>query len=208
MPTYTGTPVTADSYCSTADVKTELNITDSDDDTRIDRIVVSVSRQIDDWLGRPSATSSGTRYYTAMTPWRIDVDPFTSLTSVAYDSVGDWSAYTTYASTEYQAGPWNAAALSRPYDHIVLVPNVSRTLPLGLRGVRVVATWGYAVTTPPVIREAALMQSALVYRQQVAGGAPIAGGADFAQPLIQAGLHPMVRRMLEPYRTGVGMGIA
>jgi len=76
------------------------------------------------------------------------------------------------------------------------------------RGVRVIATFGYGATAPKVIKEAAIMQASLVYRQQVSGGAPIAGGADFAQPIIQAGLHPMVRRMLEPYRNGAGLGAA
>ena len=38
-------------YTTVALVKAEVGITDSADDTRLDRIVTAVSRQIDDYLG-------------------------------------------------------------------------------------------------------------------------------------------------------------
>ncbi len=195
-----------DIYCTLADVKAELGITDSDDNDRITRIVTAVSRQIDDFVGADIQPLSQTRYYRAGSPWFCETDPFTSITSLAYDSAGDWTTYTTIATSF--PGPFNASGRSKPYTHVMLAPNASTTFPLHERGVRVVATFGMGATAPVVIKEACLMQSALVYRQQVSGGAPIAGGAEFSGPIIQGGLHPMVRRMLDPYRHGGGLGAA
>jgi hypothetical protein len=199
-------PAPTDIYCTEDDVKTELGITDSVDDDRITRIVHAVSRQIDDYVGADIQPLGQTRYYRATGPWTVDTDPFTTLTSVAYDSAGDWSTYTVI-STGY-ASPFNAANKGKAYTQVILSPLSSNLFPMHERGVRVIATFGYGATAPLVVKEACIMQSSLVYRQQVSGGAPITGGAEFSGPIIQAGLHPMVRRMLEPYRHGGGLGAA
>ena len=52
------------------------------------------------------------------------------------------------------------------------------------------------------------MQAALVMRSQLAGGAPIAGGADYQQTLVTTGLHPFVKQVLNPHRTGATFGMA
>lgn len=198
-------PTPTDIYCTEDDIKAELGITDAVDDDRITRIVHAVSRQIDDFVGADIQPLSNTRYYRALTPWMVVTDPFTTLTSVAFDSAGDWTTYTTI-STAYPA-PWNADESGKPYTGVVLAPNSSNLFPLHERGVRVIGTFGYGATAPNVIKEACIMQSALVYRQQVSGGSPIAGGGEYSQPIIQGGLHPMVRRMLDPYRHGAGLGV-
>lgn len=199
-------PTPTDIYCTEDDIKAELGITDAVDDDRITRIVHAVSRQIDDFVGADIQPLSQTRYYRASSPWMVNTDPFTALTSVAYDSAGDWATYTTI-TTAY-ASPPNASNQGKPYTAIMLSPLSSNLFPMHERGVRVIATFGYGASAPNVIKEACIMQSALVYRQQVSGGAPITGGAEFSGPIIQAGLHPMVRRMLEPYRHGGGLGAA
>lgn len=199
-------PAPTDIYCTEDDVKAELGITDSVDNDRINRICHAVSRQIDEFVGADVQPLSQTRYYKARGPWIVETDPFTSLTTLAYDSAGDWTTYTTI-STSYP-GPFNASGRGKPYTFVMLAPNASQTFPLHDRGVSVTATFGMGATAPTVIKEACIMQSALVYRQQVSGGAPIAGGGEYSQPIIQGGLHPMVRRMLEPYRYGGGLGAA
>ena len=199
-------PAPTDIYCTEDDVKAELGITDSVDNDRINRICHAVSRQIDDFVGADIQPLSQTRYYKARGPWVVETDPFTALTSLAYDSGGDWTTYTTIA-TSYP-GPFNASGRSKPYTFISLAPNSAALFPLHERGVQVTATFGYGATAPTAIKEACIMQAALVYRQQVSGGAPIQGGGEFAGPIIQGGLHPMVRRMLDPYRHGGGLGAA
>ena len=195
-----------DIYCTVAEVKLELGITDSVDNDRIDRIVHAVSRQIDDFAGADIQPLSQTRYYRASSPWTVNTDPFTALTSVAFDSAGDWSTYSSI-TTAY-ASPFNASGKGKAYTEVILSPLSSNLFPMHERGVQVVATFGYGATAPLVVKEACIMQSSLVYRHQVSGGAPITGGAEFSGPIIQAGLHPMVRRMLEPYRHGGGLGAA
>jgi len=198
--------VVTNGYTTVALVKAEVGITDSADDTRLDRIVTAVSRQIDDYLGAHVYSSSATRYFSADSSELVLTDPFYGTPTVAYDSAGDWSAYT--AITTVYPWPANADAHERPFTGIALTPGASTGFPVGnVRGVRVTATFGHAATTPAVVAEAALMQCAYVLRSQNAGGAPISGGADFTTTLVAVGLHPFVRRVLDPIRMGFG-GIA
>lgn len=206
MPTYTGTPVTTTTYTTVAAVKAELGVTDAVDDTRLARIVESVSRMIDDHLGQPAYAQTGIRYFQASSPYLIETDPFTAFTLVERDSVGDWSAWETV--TGGVAWPYNADDLLRPYTAIHLTPSASTTYPLHDRGVRITATWGLGATQPALVTEAAILQSALVYQAQNAGGGAI-GAPDWTSgPMVMAGLHPLVRRMLDPYRHGRSFGIA
>lgn len=193
-------------YTTVALLKAEIGITDATDDTRLDRMVTAVSRQVDDYLGHHAYSSSGTRYFRASHPDLCLTDPYYGTPTVAYDSSGDWSAYTAYATT--YGWPDNADGHERPFTGVRLAPGHAAGFPVGnARGVRVVATFGHASTTPAAIAEATLMQCAYLLRAQNAGGAPIAGGGDFATSLVGVGLHPFVRRVLDPVRAGLA-GVA
>ena len=193
-------------YTTVAAVKGEVGITDSADDTRLDRIVTAVSRLIDDYVGHPLYAGSGARYFRARSPVEVLTDPFTAFSEVAYDQAGDWATYV--AITGAVASPFNATAVDRPYTGLMLGSGASASFPAGDRGVRVTATWGHGASTPAIAAEACILQCTLVFRTQMAAGSPLAGGGEYQGPLVQAGLHPLVRRMLDPLRTGASAGVA
>ena len=94
-----------------------------------------------------------------------------------------------------------STAISRDFSAIVTVRARARIRPATRPGIR-------GATVPTAIKEAAIMQAALVMRSQLAGGAPIAGGADYQQTLVTTGLHPFVKQVLNPHRTGATFGMA
>ena len=189
-------------YTTVAVVKGELGITDSTDDTRIDRIVTAVSRQIDDYLGHHAYPVTETRYYRAQYPSFVVTDPFTGDATVSWDFSGNWTQYVSM--TNVLAWPDNASNHSRPYTGLQVRPFYTVGFPLHERGVQVTASFGHGESTPPVIAEATIMQCAYLLRAQNSGGSPISGGSEFGQTLVAVGLHPFVKRALDPLRAGIG----
>lgn len=199
-------PPPTDIYVTEDELKAQLGITDAVDNDMITRICHAVSRQIDDYLGASVQPITTTKYYSPINPYRIDVDPFTTLTTVQYNDDGTGSNWITMS--DVQAYPYNASSEGRPYTAITIPYASSTSFPVFERSVRITAVWGHGATVPTAIKEAAIMQAALVMRSQLAGGAPIAGGADYQQTLVTTGLHPFVKQVLNPHRTGATFGMA
>lgn len=261
-------------YATLAQLKAHLNLSDSDDDAKLIRILEAVSRQIDQHCERRFYTETRTRVYTARSARYVRVDDLLSVTSLKTDLVGLRTYELAWSTSDYDLDPANAAYESppQPYSKIAMSPWGAYCFPAGLpRGVQVTGTWGYfqaisrltatasaigtttttsvtvsagaefgvgqtllidaeqlyvsAVsgttltvergvngTTPathgaaspidvytyPVINEACLYQAAL---DRLGGANPggLAGGGDFEQPIRAGGLHPFVKRMLEPF---------
>ena len=199
----------ANEYVTAAVLKAELNIGDSDDDTRIDRVRENVSRLIDDYCGFPTrqfyAGSPGeVRYYTADgDPTFLWVDDFSAVTAVELDASGDGTFETsldvTAGTGDVHRYPYNAAGLNRPYIALELSSNATTSFPSARRGVKVTGTFGFPAI-PEVVEEAALIQSARIFqraRQSPYGIAQVptleAGSAR-----LMARLDPDVEVMLKP----------
>lgn len=199
-------PPPTDIYVTEDELKAQLGITDAVDNDMITRICHAVSRQIDDYLGATVQPITTTKYYQAITPYQVLTDPFTTVTTVEYDR--DGTGVTWVVMTGIVAYPYNAPSETRPYSSIRIPYESTTTFPVHERGVRITGVWGHGATVPTAIKEAAIMQASLVMRSQLAGGAPIAGGADYQQTLVTTGLHPFVKQVLNPHRTGATFGIA
>src|SRR4051794_35036930 len=105
-------------YCARLDIKQRLGEIGTADDTRIDAIITAVSRWIDSECHRFFYTYNGTRYYTPSRSTYLDVDDFTSLTTLLTDLDGDGVFETTWATTDYVVTPFNARVESpaQPYN--------------------------------------------------------------------------------------------
>lgn len=133
-------------YVSRADLKTELGISDTTDDNRIDRIIRDVSRWIDRYTGRRFYPRTATRYYSARHADTLAIDDLLSVTTLQTDSSGDRGYGTTWTSTQYDLMPFNAADESppEPYTRIDITPTSSNSFPAGVaNGVKISGTWGY-----------------------------------------------------------------
>jgi hypothetical protein len=176
-------------------------LVDTSEDSMIESIVEGVSRWIDKHCGRHFYLASGvTRYYTALDGDYLQVDDLLVVTTLKTDEDGDRTYERTWASTDYDLHPYNAAVASQeqPYTWIETAPNGRYAFPTGRKGVQIVGNWGYASAVPPMIKEACLLQSGRIFNRR---NAPfgVAGSAEMGQLLVMPKFDPDVALLLQPY---------
>lgn len=195
-------------YAELAELKAAAAIPDTGDDALLEGTITATSRAIDDYCGRRFYAGTETRYFCAQWPDRLAVPDLLALTSLRTDEDGDRTYEVTWdiagADADVDLEPANAALDERPYWLLRVTPNGLHAFPVGvLRGVEVTGSWGCAFGTPraapAVVRRACLLQCQMDWQATLAAGQPAAGGGEYGQA-VAAGLHPFVRRMLDPYR--------
>jgi hypothetical protein len=152
-------------YCSVEVLKSRLGLaaTDTADDLELRAAVEAASRWVDDYTGRFFWRATGTRTYTPDDLYRLVVDDVVSVTTVK-TGAGDGTFTTTWAATDFQLRPVNAAARGRPYTEVI-VASGSHTFPIpsSLTAqrdlVQVVGVFGWPAVPAPV-REATLIMAA------------------------------------------------
>lgn len=191
-------------YTTLAAIRARLGITDAEDtseDAVLEALVESVSRAIDDYCQRRFYAATQTRYFTATRPHALLVDDLLSITTLKTDEDGDGTFETTWAATDYQLAPYNAQleSVPQPYWRIEVTDQGDYSFPCTRRGVEIAGSWGFSATTPNVVANACLFQAALEHRST---DAPlgVSGNDDIGQTVRLTGLHPVTRRLLEPYR--------
>lgn len=199
----------APDYCTAAELKTHLRITDTDDDTPLGISITAASRAVDHACNRQFGQTSpaAARYYT----WEggempvqhsrygyremLEIDDLMSTTNLVvkgdYDDDGVYETTLTAAAANLY--PWNAAANGRPWTHLVLSANEAfPTLP---RAVEITALWGWSAV-PTLVKQATLVQAARFFSRR---NSPfgIAGSPELGSELrLLARLDPDVAQML------------
>ena len=195
-------------YCSAAELKAHLRISDSVDDTPLGVAITAASRAIDYTTNRQFGNSTATaRYYEydglvfggSKRPM-LAIDDLQSLTSlaVALDNDNDELWETTIVNdTDFDLWPYNAAADGEPWTHLVLRSGTSvlAGFPVYERSVKITGIWGWT-SVPTVVKQACLIQAARFFiRRDAAFG--IAGSPDAGSELrLLARLDPDVALML------------
>lgn len=174
-------------YCSVAELKTHLRITDTADDTPLAISVTAASRAIDLACNRQFGVEATAvaRYYA----WdgecvegrpALPIDDLMSVSNLAVTTLdADGAAETTLTNaTDFDLWPWNAAADSRPWTHMVLRPGAAAYFPSYARSMKVTALYGWTAV-PSVVKNAALIQAARFFVRRDApfgiAGSPDAG---------------------------------
>lgn len=185
-------------------------MSDTTDDAVLEAVVESVSRAIDDFCGRRFYAATQTRYYTAKSGRLLLVDDLLSVSTLKTDADGDGAYETTWATTDYHLAPYNAQleSVPKPYWCIEVSQNGDYWFPCGPRRIEIVGSWGFSATTPDVVEQACLFQAAHEFRSQqmplgVSGTGSLRISDEFANDVRLTGLHPVTRRLLEPYRRAV-----
>ncbi|MBU6346284.1 MAG: phage gp6-like head-tail connector protein [Cyanobacteria bacterium REEB494] len=194
-------------YCTLAEIKASLNITDSVDDTALESAVTAASRMIDDYTERffyvnGSVGSPVTRYYTALDPYTINIDDITTVSEVATDDNFDRTFGTVWSTTDYMVEPINNPIKSWPYNRVLAIG--SYIFPYQLpQSVRVKGVWGFSAV-PAEVNMAALIQSSRIFgRRQSPFG--IAGSPDLGTVRLFSRLDADVEVLLRPYRKNGGL---
>lgn len=190
--------------CTLSEIRARLQFQadDAADDTMLESIVQGVSRLIDNYCGRKfyADTVDATRYYTAefATVLFLD-DDLISVTTLKTDADGDRTYETTWATTDYDLEPLNAALDGAPYTRISVPPSGNYTFPTIAKGVQLVGKFGYAATVPSPVKEACLLQCERIYKRKDAVFGVI-GSAEMGQMMVLPKLDPDVQLLLSGYQ--------
>src|SRR3990170_936857 len=179
---------------------------DSAEDAKMEQIVTAVSRQIDGYCQRRFYAATQTRYFSPLAYDIIFVDDLLSVTTLKTDTDGDHTYETTWATTDYDLEPFNAALESQiqPYTAARITRNGRYRFPLIPRSVEIAGSWGYSSATPPAIKEACLLQSLRLFKRKDAIFG-IVGSAEMGQLLVIPKLDPDVALLLGAFVKRSGM---
>ena len=190
-------------YVTLAAMKSRIGITDTMDNTSLDAVIVSVSRWIDNYCGRKFyANTTENRYYTPNSYNILYIDDLLSVSTLGTDSDGDRTYEDTWATTDYDLMPYNAALNSKPYTWIETTPQGSYAFPAGVRkAVKITGVFGYctyATAAPYEVREACYIQSHRIFKRKDSPFG-IAGKSDLGQLEMVPKLDADVKSMLDPF---------
>lgn len=146
-------------YCTAAQVKADMGIASSTDDTLIGNFITAAQKIIDSHCQRSfEASATATRYYgpEAVQGQLLKLD--TDLLTVTTLTNGDGSVI---SSSDYWLWPRNET----PYSEIKLKSTVTWTFDQD-EEISVAGTWGYAATAPADIAQACKRLAIWLYRQK------------------------------------------
>ena len=165
--TISGTPVTTNLYSTVASLKTRLGISDTTDYTTLGLVLSGVCRAIDGHCGQSfyKGSSAAIRYYTAHDKRTVFVDPIVSVTTLETDSDIDRTYSTTWAATDYDLMPTNAASTDRPYTWLEQAPDGDYNFPTRSLGIKLTAVYGWPAV-PAAVGEAALLWAERLFKRK------------------------------------------
>ena len=195
-------------YCSLADVKSALRITDAVDDSLIELSIEAASREIDGYCQRAFYPTTGTRVFNSTDSLLCETDDIISVTTLKTSSDGV-SYNDTWTVADYQLEPLNgvSAGLAQPYTRIraigaLVFPiwSVTGTY-TNFAGVQIAGVFGWAAA-PTSVKQACIL---LAMRQFKRYDSPlgVAGFGDIG--VMRVGrVDPDVEALLMPFKKVIG----
>lgn len=189
-------------YCTLAEVKSALRLSDNIDDTLLENAIEGASRRIDGYCGRFFYKTTATAVpLFANNAYRLMTTDIASTTGliVKLDDDGDGTFETTLTlNTDYIVEPTDYLVQQRPIRTLTMVGGY--TFPMfyipSECGVQVTAQWGWNAV-PDDVREACVLLSIRQFaRYNAALG--VMAFADMA--ITVRAVDPDVRDLLQPYK--------
>lgn len=157
-------------YCTLAQLKAQVRVTDAADDTAFSAAITAASRAIDHECGRQFGVVSPAvaRTYTQDCAYRIEgqpavpIDDLSSVTGLAVTiDEDDSGAYATALTIDedFTLWPYNAAADGRPWTHLLMLGRSSYYWPRYPNAIKVTGLFGWTAV-PAVVTSACLIQAA------------------------------------------------
>lgn len=193
-------------YCTLAEVKASLRLTDSVDDALIEQAIESASRRIDGYCGRwfyKTASTAVPLFATNEIILRFPNDLANTTVTIKIDTTGNGTFDTTLVQgTDYILQPTNNVLNGFPYTQAVMIGG--QTFPLYYSPapptVEVTGFWGWNAV-PNDIKEACIL---LAMRQFARLNAAL-GVVGFADMALQVrSIDPDIKDLLSPYKILLG----
>lgn len=194
-------------YCTLAELKASLAISDSIDDTPLEAAITATSRMIDDYTGRffyqnGTAQAPVSRYYTPLDPWTMNMDDNYTITQVATDDNFNQTWDTVWATSDYMLEPVNNPQRGWPVNRILAIGRYVWPYYLP-QSCRITGIWGWNAV-PAEVNMATLIQAARLFtRRQSPFG--IAGSPDLGTVRLSAKLDADVETLLRPFKKNNGL---
>jgi hypothetical protein len=189
-------------YCSLAEIKSALRITDNIDDSLLETAVESASRLVDGFAGRNFySNGSATRYFTPEDSIVCEIDDLISLTRLEVSADLDGVFDQIWAATDYQLEPLNGRAdglTGWPATRIRAVGDFVFGTNIGEASVKVIGTWGWSAA-PVAIKQATIIQGSRIFKR-LDSPLGVLSAPDLGYIRVGTRLDPDVQQLVEPYR--------
>jgi len=186
-------------YCTLAEVKAALRLSDATDDTLLEKSIEGASRRIDGYCGRFFYQENATVELFTRFAYYLPIPELASTAiTLTSDNKGDRSFSTTWSATDYLLQPTDTSLTGLPYNKIVAIKD--KLFPLLFDphrpAARLVGTFGWPAV-PHDIREACVLLAMRGFARYNAA----LGVVGFADMAIQVrAVDPDVRDLLMPFR--------
>ena len=185
-------------YCSLADVKGALRITDTVDDTLLELAVESASRQIDGHCERVFYNEVETRVFTPSDSYVCVIDDVASLTTLKTADDAEGVFDTTWQTSDYQLEPLNgkSGGLTTPATQIRAVGDYLFPTTGDEATVQITGTFGWA-DVPTAVRQASVLLASRQYKRY---DSPlgVTGFGDLGVIRV-SNIDPDIAKLLEPF---------
>lgn len=191
-----------DLYVTPEILKSRKGITDSYDDAEMWTACRAVSRWIDEYCDRVFARRSVTVKLEACGPYSLSTPDLVSVATLKTDSDGDGVFETTWAASDYELQPVNAAleVQPRPFTSIAAVGSYLFPLVYGngtrTHRVEIAGVFGWPSLPGPITEAAAIIAGDYLRLGGMSFG--VAGYGDYGA--VRARMSTPALSMLDPYR--------
>lgn len=187
-------------YCTVEEVKEELNIATENYDSIFQSLVIQAKTFIDNYCDRAFDATAATRYFDGSAS-PLFIDDIASISGISdgiwLDEDGDGTYESAMATTDYIFYPLNTTP--KTYVKISTDSDYGGFASGIRKGVKIVATWGYASTVPAPIRLAAIIQVCRWFKRKDSAFQDVVSNSELGTLTIYKGIDPDIQQLLAPY---------
>jgi len=189
-------------YCTLADVKAALRLTDTLDDSLIENSINSASRMIDQYCNRYFySTSAGeVRYFKALDAFNCWIDDCQTITEVRTAQSNPITYNQIWSSTDFQTIPANTYANGAfaPITGLIAVYNYFFPTWQESNLVKVTGTFGWP-SVPEPIKFACIIQASRLFKR-LESPLGVAGVSDMGIMRVGSSIDGDVAQLINPFR--------
>jgi hypothetical protein len=186
-------------YCTLAELKASLDITDSIDDGILERAITSASRAIDRYCGRNFYKVTTTRLFAPRDSYIVDIDDLVSLTTLKSTDDDTQTFDITWSASDYQLEPLNGVVdgMPTPYTRIRAIGKYTFPLLNGEASVQIAGVFGFD-SVPDEVNYATMIQASKLYKRKDSPLGVISG--EYGAMRVGVRLDPQVSELVDAYR--------